>query len=96
MPTKTFHAGNRLRDFLKEYPELGENDRQLVRQILCEATFLELARLLADPEMQRGLEAVREDQRRARKLTFSDPAPVAFALLGLIAIVAAACALLRW
>ncbi len=95
MSTKSICAVNRLGDFLREYPELNQDDRRLVRQILQKATYLEFARLLADPELEPGLEAVRQDDNQAQNRTLSNPTLIALGLVGLIALVAAACAVLQ-
>lgn len=82
-------------DYLERYQDLREEDRQLVRNLLRKATYLELARLLADKEMALALDAV-GNERRSKISRLLEPGLVAFMFLAIIALVAATCAILEW
>lgn len=92
MLTKTYQAPDRIGDILRKYPELSDDDRELVRKVLQKATYLELARLLADREIHAASNAVRQDRQKPG----SDPALIAFAILALIAVATLACVILQW
>ena len=82
-------------DHLEQYEELAQDDRQVMRNLLRKATYLELARLLADKEMAPALDAIRNEQhvKIGRVL---EPRLIASAILAIIALAAVTCAILEW